>query len=335
MVGDSTTYWDLLIDGVPHIFGKPRLYTNDGTGVFTEVGAPGWDPMVSDGTHDVAFVDIDNDWDVDVLLTDVSPSKGHYLMVNDGAGGFVDQAGLLPVVSSNAWETEVADLDGDQDMDLYVVGLEVGPPSASWAGTSGPVRNLTNPIGSLGFVKVPGPGDTDINEAVLIDYDVDGDLDAFIAGLGVPDDQVHRNDGPAGFALVPGILPPGLDPENPTLDSTCADLDNDGDLDYLAVQGEYPGADWTNHLYLNSGPADTLQPVVQREELLGASVPLAGPWVVRTQVGDQVMDDGHDGLFASATLRVTDVFGAVHTTSIDGVSIASALDRFELTPIVE
>ena len=329
VLGDSTTFWDLLIEGVPAHEGKPRLYLNDGAGYFAEAGPPAWNPALGKGTHDVQMVDVDLDWDVDVIVSNVTGGASHYLMLNDGTGAFVDRAALLPTFSPNCFETEVGDLDGDKDLDLFLVGLDWGPQAEFWAGPNGPVENLLADTGTASFFKHSGSGASDANEVVLVDYDVDGDLDAFVTSLGAPADQVHRNDGQSAFQLVSDVLSAGIDPEHPTLDATCADFDNDGDLDYLSVQGEYPKTNWTNTLFLNSGPPDTLSPVVVREELLGATAPLQSPWVVRAEVADQIMDDGQDWLTASASLRSTDVGGSVIATTEQGIRVASGLYRFE------
>ncbi|MCY2958999.1 MAG: VCBS repeat-containing protein [Planctomycetota bacterium] len=330
VISDSTTFWSQL-DSIPAVFGHPRLYRNDGQGFFAEVVGPAWAPVDSTGTHDVQIVDIDGDYDADVLASNVSLGvKKFYLMLNDGSGNFTDADSLLPAAGANVWESEVADLDGDRDTDLFVLGVTDGPSPQFWLGRHGAFRNDVLRTGSFGFSPTSASGGTDINEVVLFDYDVDGDLDAFISTLGVPANQVQQNQGGLQFQITPGVLPPGLDVQNPTLDATAADLDGDGDYDYLSVQGEYAGADWRNTLFENLGPRDTLAPVITRWERLAGPRSPSGPWVVHAQVRDQVVDDGKDWVTASARYAVRTPDGAWHPARIDGLSVASGLRRFEL-----
>ncbi len=329
VLGDSTTYWDPVLGGEPQRVGQPRLYLNDGAGAFAEERAPRWNPARGDGAHDVLLADLDGDWDVDVLVSNVSHGKEHHLLLNDG-GAFRDEEWRLVPTSAATWEAEAADLDGDADLDLFLLGSEPGAPDTPWAAASGPLRNRLAEAGALRFEEQPAHGADDINEVVLLDHDMDGDLDAFVTALGVPADQVHRNDGGLCFTLDATVLPPGLDPRDPTLDATVADVDGDGDFDYLTAVGEARGADWTNLLFLNDGRPDTLPPVVLREEPLPAQLPPRGPWVLRAQVRDQVQDDGQDWLTARATWRVTDGAGKVHAGEAAGRRVASGLYRFEL-----
>ncbi len=259
--------------------GRPRLYLNDGAGVFSEAAAQL--PAALKRAHmDVNLVDLDGDFDLDLLHTNRATNTGgnHYLMRNDGAGVFSDASTLLPATSGSVYEIEVGDLDGDIDLDLFVMSLS--------GFQEGVVENRLVPTGALAF-QTGGvqPGSVDDNELALFDYDMDGDLDVFVGSLG-PRERVYRNNGALGFAEATGVLPSVADS---TLDLTFADLDNDGDYDLVTAQGESGG--FANRLYWNQGPADTRAPrfVGLREPV---ATPLGAPLVVQAKVRDELMDDG-------------------------------------------
>ncbi|MEM7306716.1 MAG: FG-GAP-like repeat-containing protein [Planctomycetota bacterium] len=264
---------------------KPRLYLNDGEGFFSEdtdlqVAAP------AKGSHmDVQLVDFDNDWDLDLFGANrqSNPGGNHFLLLNDGAGKFSDSSGFVVDGTSAVYEVDAGDLDGDTDIDLFYISLA----SAGFSFNEGPARNNLIETTALSFTPGAASGGSDDNEVALIDYDVDGDLDAFIGSLG-PTERMHANNGAGAFSVAAGVIQAINDS---TLDCTAADLDNDGDYDLVTVQGESGAAQWENKVFENTGAADTLAPVVLREEELATTAP-NGPWVVRASVQDQVLDDG-------------------------------------------
>jgi hypothetical protein len=296
---------DLLIGDTGPVFngppgGRPQLYFNDGTGSFTQ--APALPTPLKVGHLDVDFVDIDLDWDLDIYSTNRGNSPGgiHHLLLNDGTGQFTDASSAIPNTSNNVYESDLADLDGDTDMDLFFLSLS--------GFNDGGMRNNVVETGSLSFSPAPPLGGDDDNEVAFIDYDMDGDLDVIIGSLG-PTEKLVRNNGGSFTQLTTAIS----NVNDRTLDVAIVDLDNDADYDLVTVQGESSSATWDNKIYLNSGPVDDRAPVVQRLEELTDPSP-AGPWVLRAQVKDEVHDDGRTWVTAQGTYRV-DV-GAVAGTPV-------------------
>jgi len=254
---------------------RPHLYVNDGLGFFQQ-NQSGLSAPIKKAHMDVQFADVDGDWDLDFI--GLNRATTHYLMLNDGAGNFTDASALIPTTSGNVYEAEVGDLDGDTDIDMFFVSL-------SGFG-EGPVKNNFAPGGPLSFTKGSTTGSDDDNEIALFDYDNDGDFDAVVGSL-AGTEKMLQNDGNGVFSNAAGVFQQVNDK---TLDITVADLNNDGAYDIVSAQGESSSAGWDAKLYLNNGPADSLPPVIVREEnIVPAS---AGPWTVRSEIRDQVMDDG-------------------------------------------
>ena len=275
---------------------RPKLYLNDGAGFFSDVSAQ-LNAPIKVAQQDVSLVDMDNDWDLDLLLLNrASNSNGtHYLLLNDGTGNFVDESSLLPTTSSSVYEAEAADLDGDLDRDVFFLSLS--------GFREGYVSNDLVETGSLSFTTgTTQPGNVDDNEVALFDFDVDGDLDVFVGSLGNRE-RLYRNDGGLNFVNATGIIQNVADS---TLDMAVVDLDNDGDYDLVTAQGE--SGNFTNRIYLNSGAADTLAPVFLATEVSDQRV--------LARVQDQVIDDGDTYVTAKALFaRVAPTVVEVQVTS--------------------
>ena len=295
---------DLIVNDAYNNFpaGRPHLFLNDGTGVFTE-DAAALNAPVKAGQMDVQLIDIDGDWDIDFFgCNKFTNSNGnHYLLLNDGHGHFSDHSSLIQAGTGNTYEAEVGDLDGDDDLDLFFVSLS--------GFSEGAVRNELVPNGTLSFTNQPPlPGSVDDNEIALFDYDVDGDYDVLVGSLGAHE-YLYRNDGNFVFVNQSTEIQAVADS---TLDCTVADLNNDGRYDIITAQGE-SGA-FVNRFYRNTGPVDTMPPRVVGH-LTPASGISTGPVVVHAKVRDQVLDDGVNYVEGSASY-VIDTAPSAGTVSI-------------------
>ncbi len=283
--------------------GKPRLYFNDGTGNFTENAAALG--AVNKSAHmDVQLVDVDNDWDLDFFGPCRAGNGGvqHYLMLNDGTGTFTDISSTLPSTSSNCYEAEMGDLDGDNDLDGFFL-------SFSNFG-EGSIRNEQVPSGSLSYTGQGSlPGFVDDNEVALFDYDMDGDYDVFVGSLGNTE-AIWRNDGSFSWSNQSSDIQSISDS---TLDLAIADVNNDGRYDVVTVQGESNSAQWNNKVYANTGPADTLAPTLVAVEEPAMPTP-AGPFKFRAKIRDQVYDDGVNYVAAKASYVINT---GANTGSVD------------------
>lgn len=113
---------DVLITGWNSIQQSlSRLYTNNGSGYFTEVPDT---PFESVFNSSIAFADVDGDEDQDVLITGKS-STGipiSKLYKNDGYGNFSEVTGT-PFEGIQNGSIAFADVDGDEDQDLLITGI--------------------------------------------------------------------------------------------------------------------------------------------------------------------------------------------------------------------
>jgi len=220
-----------------------RLYLNDGAGVFSDssvqlpTSALGVDP------DDIDFIDIDRDFDLDVLINMHSGKSS--LWVNDGAGIFSDATNQLAAMPGGFhYGPAVCDVDGDGDLDIWTDNMGPGYTEQLMLNDgSGTFSDVTS-------ARVTGNPGADDNGVVCADVDQDGDFDAVIPSLQSAAERVLINDGAGNFVLADGWFPNESDP---TLWMELGDIDGDGRLDAVTGQGE--GNPETNLLYLGAASA--------------------------------------------------------------------------------
>jgi hypothetical protein len=233
-----------------------RIFLNDGTGVFDELY-----PWANSGadirTHtlDMDIIDFDQDFDLDIVMSSRNSQARVYM--NNTINGIgtrlfndITQFALInqgATLSGGAnYECEPADVDGDGDFDIWMKNYN--------GNTDRLLRNDGFTPGSgFSFTQmnswIKGDPVVDENEIDFIDYDGDGDLDAFVAnfsgtnyfyqsglaqGLN-PSSQgyYHRTGTTSGGSLASWFELPNNFNGNTTLDGEAADMDNDGDPDLL------------------------------------------------------------------------------------------------------
>jgi len=161
---------------------QDRLYLNDGTGRFAK--AEGALPKIEASGSCVIAADYDQDDDLDLFVggrtigmryPEVPPS---YLLENAG-GRFIDrrdllgdEGGKLGMVTSALW----TDIDGDERVDLFVVGEWMAPKILLNKGSE-----FVDASGTYGMNKLGGWWNS-INGA---DLDQDGDTDYVLGNYGL------------------------------------------------------------------------------------------------------------------------------------------------------
>ncbi len=177
--GDLDAYLARLWDNPHHL-----VYLNDGQGNFTDSGQK-LNPSIAGA---VRLGDLDGDGDLDAFIAngDVATSSGgqpNRVYLNDGTGKFVDSGQRLGRAISRS--VELADLDGDGDLDAFVAnGVKywgnADQPNEIWLNNGSGVFTLGQQLGNAS------------NRVILGDIDNDGDLDAFF-GNGGQDNQIWIN----------------------------------------------------------------------------------------------------------------------------------------------
>ncbi len=222
----------------------------------------------------VAFLDYDNDGDLDVYFTNGSSFEGFppgqqprdRLYNNDGQGHFTDvttQAGL----GDSSWTNGVAIADYDNDgwPDIYLTNF--GPNVLYHNNANGTFTDVT---------RVAGVGDPKWSTgACFFDSDNDGDLDLYVAnyvdfdknfkpdrpefctwrgvmvqygpkGLKGATDTFYRNNGHGTFTEVTGSAQIN-DPGYYGFQAVAFDYDEDGDLDVYVANDSTPNFLWRNN----------------------------------------------------------------------------------------
>lgn len=220
-----------------------------------------------------AFLDYDNDGDLDLYIVNGAPLPGfemdtpptNILYQNDGNGGFTEvtkQAGVGDI--GYGMGCVAADYDNDGDTDLYVTNFgrnllyqNNGDGTFSDATVHAGVGNGEKWSSSCAFVDYNHDGNLDLYVVNYLDYDLTTDQDWFDARgrriysnpqvyAGVPD-TLYRSNGDGTFTDVTrqtGVY----NKTGKGLGVTCGDYDNDGRIDIYVANDTTP-----NFLYRNSG----------------------------------------------------------------------------------
>ena len=138
-------------------------------------------------TASVSSGDIDGDGDVDILVANGRHWPGqNRIFFNNGRGIFTVETNL-GTQKSTTYATELADLDGDGDLDI-AVGNDMAP------------NYIFLNDGKGVFTKSTSFGEdyASTRNLTLSDIDSDGDIDILIINRGMPN-QICLNDGKGTF----------------------------------------------------------------------------------------------------------------------------------------
>ena|GEM_PF-4097961 len=234
---------DLLITGsnssVPTRIAK--LYTNDGLGNFTLVSGT---PFIGVYISDVAFADVDNDNDQDVLIVgkDNSNNKICNLYKNNGIGNYTLATGT-PFNAVDSCSIAFADIDGDMDQDVLIAG----------ASSSGLISELYRNDGSGNYTIVTGTPFPVLllPKIAFTDIDNDTDLDLFFSGWDGVNNilNLYSNDGNGNYTLVTGT--PFISVGHASIN--FADVDTNGTNDVLLSGYNTQSSSRVTKLYTNDG----------------------------------------------------------------------------------
>lgn len=197
-------------------------------------------PELHEEDAGVALFDADNDGDVDIYTV---RGSGQYpagselyddgLWLNDGSGNFTLAEDALPIKGINGSCVKAADFDRDGDLDLFV-GSRVTPSQYPLADKSFLLENQSQGE-KIKFVDATAKLQPDIpigmvSDAIWTDFNNDQWLDLIVVGEWMPIRFFVNDEGVLKEQTQSGIE----DKTGWWHSITAADLDNDGDMDYIA-----------------------------------------------------------------------------------------------------
>lgn len=225
---DGDNDQDLFLSGEIGATGYTELFLNDGNGIFSSAPAS---PFTSVSSSTVDLADVDNDNDLDVLITGFEPSGQTNianLYSNDGSGNYslVNNTNFTGVVRGSV---KFSDLDNDTDIDVVIAGQI---DNNNFTSISRVYKNDGLGNFSADFSNnLLGVQNGSIDVA---DIDEDGDIDLIIGGESINLPQIdynfnlYLNNGNGQFIndnlfITEGVSDMGFD--------IFGDIDNDGDED--------------------------------------------------------------------------------------------------------
>ena len=176
----------------------------------------------------VLWADLDDDGRLDLLLGN---SNGpNFYFHNDGDGTFSDRSAAsgIGAVANKTRSLNVADIDGDGDLDLYTANV-LEPNELFINDGTGvftdecTLRNAQDELIAMG--------------AIFFDYDLDGDQDLYVTHDSYQPNKLFENDG-TGYFTERGQFS-GTAVAIQSMGVDVGDMDNDGDFDiYVTNLGE-------------------------------------------------------------------------------------------------
>ena len=233
---------DLIVTGLnANDVGFTSLYLNDGNGNFTEVTST---PFEQVGLSSVAFIDVDNDGDMDVILAGKNSNNINTtnLYLNNGNGVFtLDTTNSFTGIASGG--IAISDANNNGYMDILITG----------ASADGSITKLYSNNGNGTFSEITGTPfiGTSVSALEFADFDNDGFQDILLLGAGNFNGlsalaHIYKNEGNNTFTLAAEFIPTYL------ASAAIADIDGDNDLDFIIGGTHFSQPIRNPKLYINN-----------------------------------------------------------------------------------
>ncbi len=262
----SAAWGDYNGDGRIDVFvGQANSGSNTGD-LLRNNGVAGFsNESVATGLNDAAFhqnvawADIDNDRDLDLVIGMEGPEK-HQIYLQGPASHFTPvgaEVGFQQSFGSKGYGMAIGDTDGDGDLDVYISTCRIDNNIRNNF-----YENRLVETGLLGFIDIADTNGTQNMRnsygAEFLDFDDDGKLDLFLVGADGEKSKIYRNDGDNNFTDVDTITGHDLlsDSGNDLNGGRAVDYDNDGDLDlyfHSNIRPSSSASDDARKLYRNDG----------------------------------------------------------------------------------
>ncbi|MBD3167622.1 T9SS type A sorting domain-containing protein [bacterium] len=183
-----------------------------------------------DGVSSVFIADIENDGDMDILAA--AREAGDVVLWENADGSGMDWTEhIVENTFPAALAVHAADMDGDQDMDVFVAAADPNNEIAWWE----------NDNGSFGDREIIDVNFQDGHSITTADVDDDGDLDVLVAGRDANTIAWWENTDGTGMDWTEHTIDDGV--PGATAVRTM-DMDMDGDLDVVGAGREMNTISW-------------------------------------------------------------------------------------------
>ncbi len=263
IAGDTGWTWgvdsgDIDGDGdndivVANFSGGNKLWLNDGNSNFTQHVISGFGAGSS-----VTMADLNQDGHQDILVSRVAnPALVAY--INDGLLNFSSQ--VIYASGGALYESVVADIDDDGDMDVYVTERESTRPNLLLINDGLMNFSLSNITGDMG---------SSIN-VEIVDIDADGDLDIYSPRWTAAQNKLWINDGlgNGGASFSSSDITGDV---GTSYSSNVIDIDDDGDLDIYTTSSGSQSNLWINDGLGNGGASFSSSDIAGDVESTGSAV---------------------------------------------------------------